>query len=85
MQGPVVLASHRRPFGLCENGTYINAPHSGTMLKYTAVPITNIYKWHQFSKNVSLPAARHYQSNVEMVKKKTLFPKKCYLGDIAKM
>ena len=27
--GPVVLASHRRPFGLCENATYINAPHSG--------------------------------------------------------
>ena len=27
--GPVVLASHRKPFGLCENATYINAPHSG--------------------------------------------------------
>ena len=38
ISGPVVLASHRRPFGLCGNATYINAPTLGTILKYT--PIT---------------------------------------------
>ena len=50
--GPVVLASHRRPFGLCENATYINALPLSAQYSNT-LQLRNIYKSLQFSPQIS--------------------------------
>ena len=50
--GPVVLASHRRPFGLCENATYINAPPLWAQYSNT-LQLPKIYKSHQFSQHIT--------------------------------
>ena len=52
LRAAVVLASHRRPFGLCENATYINALPLSAQYSNT-LQLRNIYKSLQFSPQIS--------------------------------